>query len=84
VNPTNPHPEYPRPTMARERWQNLNGLWDYAIVPTNAPQPPQFDGKIGQPPMRTHLSLAAQIQCQAVGNRQIRRRDEQILRQRQN
>lgn len=29
VDPTNPLPEYPRPIMARERWQNLNGLWDF-------------------------------------------------------
>ena len=24
--------EYPRPLMQREKWENLNGLWDYAIV----------------------------------------------------
>src|SRR3954451_19908852 len=31
VSPTNVHPEYPRPQMVREKWTNLNGLWDYAI-----------------------------------------------------
>jgi len=27
VNPDAPLPEYPRPRLVRERWQNLNGLW---------------------------------------------------------
>ncbi len=31
VSPTNPHPEYPRPTMVRKDWMNLNGLWDLEI-----------------------------------------------------
>ena len=30
VNPANVLPEYPRPSMVRTRWQNLNGLWDFA------------------------------------------------------
>lgn len=25
-------PEYPRPQMVRDSWQNLNGVWDYAIT----------------------------------------------------
>ncbi len=32
VDPANVHPEYPRPQMVRADWQNLNGLWDYAIT----------------------------------------------------
>ncbi|HTL30602.1 MAG TPA: glycoside hydrolase family 2 TIM barrel-domain containing protein, partial [Tepidisphaeraceae bacterium] len=31
VSPQNVHAEYPRPQMARERWMNLNGLWDLTI-----------------------------------------------------
>jgi Glycosyl hydrolases family 2, sugar binding domain/Glycosyl hydrolases family 2/Glycosyl hydrolases family 2, TIM barrel domain len=29
VGPNNALPEYPRPQMVRERWMNLNGVWDY-------------------------------------------------------
>ncbi len=46
VDPSNPLPEYPRPQLVREQWQNLNGLWDYAIVPKGSNQPEKFDGKI--------------------------------------
>ena len=30
--------EYPRPTMRRARWTNLNGWWEYAIVESSAAQ----------------------------------------------
>lgn len=30
VGPNNALPEYPRPQLTRQRWQNLNGVWDYA------------------------------------------------------
>lgn len=29
VDPKNVLPEYPRPQLAREKWLNLNGLWQY-------------------------------------------------------
>ena len=38
--------EYPRPIMERTDWQNLNGLWDYAILKAGAAEPLKFDGSI--------------------------------------
>ena len=46
VSPANAHPEYPRPQMVRERWASLNGLWDYAVVPSDSSEPSQWDGQI--------------------------------------
>ncbi|MCY2990663.1 MAG: chitobiase/beta-hexosaminidase C-terminal domain-containing protein [Planctomycetota bacterium] len=31
VTPENVLPEYPRPQMVRREWQNLNGLWEFAV-----------------------------------------------------
>ena len=41
-----PWAEYPRPQMVRKDWQNLNGLWDYAITAKDAPKPEKWDGQI--------------------------------------
>jgi hypothetical protein len=46
VTPAGAWTEYPRPGFVRERWQSLNGLWDYALRPRTAPAPANFDGKI--------------------------------------
>jgi len=46
VKPENVLPEYPRPVMERTEWKNLNGLWDYAILPAGQAEPSAFDGKI--------------------------------------
>ena len=57
VSPDNVLPEYPRPMMVRAAWQNLNGLWDYAITPENNAKPDDFDGKILVPfPVESALS----------------------------
>ena len=46
LTPENAWREYPRPQLVRQQWQNLNGLWDYAITPKTAPQPTTFSGQI--------------------------------------
>jgi len=46
VNPENVLPEYPRPILERAEWKNLNGLWDYAILPAGQAEPSAWDGKI--------------------------------------
>ncbi len=57
VSPDQVHPEYPRPQMVRDRWLNLNGLWDYAIAAQDRPQPREFDGQILVPfPIESALS----------------------------
>ncbi len=48
---------YPRPSMKRAEWKNLNGLWDYAITPSDASTPEKWDGKILVPyPVESSLS----------------------------
>src|SRR4051812_48149663 len=57
VNPNNVLPDYPRPQMVRNNWQNLNGLWQYAITDWEAPLPKTFDGEILVPfPIESALS----------------------------
>lgn len=46
ITPENAWREYPRPQMVRKQWQNLNGMWDYAITAKTATQPSRFDGQI--------------------------------------
>jgi len=46
IDVNNVLPEYPRPIMERAEWQNLNGLWNYAILPVGKQKPAGFDGEI--------------------------------------
>jgi len=59
VTPELPFPEYPRPQMVRNEWNNLNGLWDYVITAKNTPKDKitEWDGKILVPyPVESALS----------------------------
>jgi len=57
VSPDSVHPEYPRPQMVRTEWQNLNGLWEYAITPRNSARPAEWHSGILVPfPVESALS----------------------------
>ncbi len=57
VDPAKCLPEYPRPQLVRSDWQNLNGLWDYAVTDKSAPAPAAYDGRLLVPfPYESQLS----------------------------
>ncbi len=57
LNPDKVWNEYPRPLMERSEWRNLNGLWEYAILPAGQTEPKTFQGKILVPfPVESSLS----------------------------
>jgi len=56
VSPTNALKAYPRPQMERKNWQNLNGLWEYAITKKDE-SPGTYQGHILVPyPIESALS----------------------------
>lgn len=56
IDPVLPWPEYPRPAMLREKWLNINGLWQYAVTPKGS-EPEQWEGEILVPyPIESALS----------------------------
>src|SRR3546814_17783776 len=66
VTPENAWRSYPRPQMERDTWMNLNGPWDYAIRPANAPKPAAMDGK-------TLVPFAVESRLSGVARKKIGR-----------
>ncbi len=58
VTPEHVLEEYPRPTLVRTAWQNLNGLWDYQITAKGEERRPEtYGGRIMVPfPIESALS----------------------------
>jgi len=46
LNPDLVWQEYPRPIMERNEWLNLNGFWEYSILPKGKSEPTVYEGKI--------------------------------------
>ena len=64
VDPRNVLPEYPRPGMERADWQNLNGEWEYAILPKGQAEPTSFDGNILVPfAVESSLKWGRRMSC---------------------
>ncbi|NLR62307.1 glycoside hydrolase family 2 [Chitinophaga polysaccharea] len=62
VNQSNVLKEYPRPQLQRRKWQNLNGMWEYAITDSLAGTPNVFEGNILVPfPIESALSGVKKI-----------------------
>lgn len=57
VNPDHPLPEYPRPSMKRNEWKNLNGRWHFTKGDKDGSIPLKFEKEIIVPfPVESALS----------------------------
>ncbi|MGF1760115.1 hypothetical protein L4D76_19700 [Photobacterium sagamiensis] len=57
VSPENVLPEYPRPQLVRDRWMNLNGLWQFNVIKKELDANDDFPGQILVPyPVEAALS----------------------------
>ncbi len=72
VSPDKVWPEYPRPQLTRDKWQNLNGLWDVALGENARAETPNFDKKILVPfPVESALSGVGERADHVVYRRQL-------------
>lgn len=55
-------PEHPRPQLVRERWAVLNGEWQAAITPLDAPRPESW-------PLRILVPFSPEAPLSGVGHR---------------
>ena len=62
----NPLSEYPRPIMVREKWKNLNGVWEFGEANEGTGIPKKLGEKIVVPfPWESHLSgIQRQLETQ--------------------
>ena len=57
VTPDKVHPEYPRPTLVRAEWLNLNGSWDFGLTRRDQTNRGIYESKILVPfPVESALS----------------------------
>jgi beta-galactosidase/beta-glucuronidase len=57
LDPKNVLSEYPRPLLERSEWQNLNGMWDFSILPVQQTEPARYEEQILVPfPLESSLS----------------------------
>lgn len=76
MDENNPLPEYPRPTMVRDRWQNLNGVWQFQEAQRGTVIPKELKEKIVVPfPWESYLSG---IQRQLKSQRAWYKRDFRV------